>query len=234
ERARAALHASVAAAILRVHGESPQYTQALAHHFHEAGDRANEARFSALAGEQALASAAYVEAVRHLERALALHGDRPPTKLEVTRWHRMIGEAHYLLGDLDRAVLNLEASITAAGHPLPASSFGWALFFLRQIVLQLLFWLLPGKLASKSERARGELREASSASGRLANLSTYNGDKPRVLGASLLSANLAERAASTDVYSLAVMGYSAGYLQMHGLARRYFDHARTAAESAHD
>jgi len=70
--ARRDLHRQVAEAIEAEHPGAPERTAALAHHWGEAGVPEKEAHHSALAGEQALQSSAYQEAVTFLERAITL------------------------------------------------------------------------------------------------------------------------------------------------------------------
>jgi serine/threonine protein kinase len=69
---RVALHRRVAAAIEAEYGDAPEQTMALAHHWAQAGDTENEARYSALAGEQALQSSDYAGAAAFFERAIAI------------------------------------------------------------------------------------------------------------------------------------------------------------------
>jgi serine/threonine protein kinase/tetratricopeptide (TPR) repeat protein len=72
EQTSRALHRKVAEAIEAEYPDDPEHTNALAHHWALAGDAEKEARYSALAGEQALQSSAYREAVELLERAIEL------------------------------------------------------------------------------------------------------------------------------------------------------------------
>ena len=54
-----ALHRRVAEAIEAEYGDAPEQTMALAHHYAMAADEEKEARYSALAGEQALHASDY-------------------------------------------------------------------------------------------------------------------------------------------------------------------------------
>ncbi len=229
EARRRQLHRDVGRAVRTIHGDGEGFTQALAHHFREAGELAEEARYSGLAGEQALANGAYADAARLLSRAIELREHGGFERLALLRWQRMLGEAYYVLGDLSRAVAGLSGALAELGRPLPRSRVGWVLMLLRLVATQLLLLLLPGRLIASQPRRREELREAANAAGRIANLSTYSGDVPRILACSLLSANLAERAGYPSPYSLAVMGYSASYMALPRLADRYFARATKAA-----
>ncbi len=70
--ARRVIHRRVAEAIEAAYDDAPDQTMALAHHWAQAGAAENEARYSALAGEQALQSSAYREAVAFFERAVSI------------------------------------------------------------------------------------------------------------------------------------------------------------------
>jgi len=101
EAERRDLHRRAALAIEQVYPDSPEHIAALAHHWKQAGDRAQEARYVAQAGQQALASGAYQKALALLERALALE-----TLLDgvtAARLRLALGETCYGLGEYDRA-----------------------------------------------------------------------------------------------------------------------------------
>src|SRR5262249_5589642 len=70
--ARRELHQKVAEAIEAEYSGASEHTAALAHHWGEAGVTDKAAHHAALAGEQALQSSAYEEAVAFFERAIAL------------------------------------------------------------------------------------------------------------------------------------------------------------------
>ncbi|MBK8239149.1 MAG: protein kinase [Deltaproteobacteria bacterium] len=231
---RRVLHRRVGEALRARHGDDPGHAPALAHHFREAGDLAAEAHFSGLAGELALDNGAHRDAARLLARALELHGHGSSDRLQLMRWHRMLGEAHYVLGDLSRAVAGLGAAVETYGRRVPSSRLGWSWLLLRLSLLQLLLLAWPGRLVARSPSRRAAMDEAARAAGRLANLSTYSGDVLRIFAWSLLAANLSERAGRPGAYALAVMGYSASYMGMPKLADRYFARASAAAVERDD
>ncbi len=66
-----ALHLRVAAGIEAIYPDDPAQTAALAHHYGMGGDAEKAAHYAGLAGEQALHSSAYREAVTFFERALS-------------------------------------------------------------------------------------------------------------------------------------------------------------------
>jgi len=229
EARRRELHRGVGEAIRDRYGADESHVQAMAHHFREAGQLADEARCSGIAGEQALANGAYRDAARLLSRAIELRGHVELERVDLVRWHRKLGEAHYVLGDLSRAVEGLGGALRELGRPLPQSRPGWMFLLLRLVLAHVFLMVMPGRFVARKPRRRDELHEGANAAGRLANLSTYSGDVLRIFACSLLSANLAERAGRPSAYSLAVMGYSASYMGMPRIADRYFARASAAA-----
>ncbi|MBX7079849.1 MAG: protein kinase [Nannocystaceae bacterium] len=230
---RRTLHLQIGRAIVEA-GEAQAQAHALAHHFHEAGELREEAEHCAVAGAQALDNGGYRDAVRLLSRAVELREHARPEPLARMQQHRMLGEAHYVLGDLSRAVEQLASALREGGRPLPGGRAGWLWLLLRLVTLQLVLLVVGSRVVARRERRRAELHEAAHAAGRLANLSTYSGDMPRILACSLLAANLSERAGKPVPYALAVMGYSASYLGLARLAERYFGRASAAARAQDD
>ncbi len=231
---RRELHRGVGESIRGLYGSGDSHLQSMAHHFREAGQLADEARCSGPAGEQALANGAYRDAARLLARVIELRGQVEFERVDLVRWQRKLGEAHYVLGDLSRAVEGLAGALREFGRPLPESRVGWMFLLLRLVAVQFFLLVLPGRFVAGRPQRREELREAANAAGRLANLSTYSGDVLRIFACSLLSANLAERAGRPSAYSLAVMGYSASYMGLPRLADRYFSRASAAAIAQDD
>jgi serine/threonine protein kinase/tetratricopeptide (TPR) repeat protein len=234
EARRQSLHGSVAEALCAMPGAQQTHVGAIAHHFHEAGRLPDEARYCGPAGEQALANGAYADAARLLARASALQSHVASERVDRIRWQRKLGEAHYVLGALSPALDGLGGALRELGRPLPTSRIGWGLLLLGQVLVHVVLLVFAGRFVAKQPRRRQELDEAANAAGRIANLSTYSGDVLRVLAMSVLSANLAERAGRPSAYSLAVMGYSASFMGLRGLADRYFARASASAVAQDD
>jgi hypothetical protein len=92
-----------------------------------------------LAAQQALRSGAFREAVRFLERALALSGRTEAAALTAVRrakWHRQLAEAHDLLGDKLRMGECARAALRELGRPEPVSGAGRIWLALRGAFLQ--------------------------------------------------------------------------------------------------
>ena len=108
---RQRLHARVADALERLARHADEHAAEIAHHLGEAGDAADPqraVRFFALAGDQAVAGAAYAEALQAYERALAY----PETDLE-TRGALLFGRgvARHGVGDWKAAVEDWHAAV---------------------------------------------------------------------------------------------------------------------------
>ncbi len=100
------LHVAVADAIERIYADAaPEHASDLAYHLVEAGrraDRERTIRFLMLAGDRALAAAAYAEASRHLDRAIALLSpDDLSRRAEVLE---LLATAERSLGQPDEAI----------------------------------------------------------------------------------------------------------------------------------
>jgi class 3 adenylate cyclase/tetratricopeptide (TPR) repeat protein len=103
---RQRLHAGVADALERIHVSSlPEHAAAIAYHLGEAGGFAapdRTIRFLALAGDRALDTAAFEDAVRHLRLVLSMVGDdakaRAPLLDRIARSERSLGHLDDALG----------------------------------------------------------------------------------------------------------------------------------------
>ncbi|MEP7123854.1 MAG: AAA family ATPase [Byssovorax sp.] len=106
--ARRAIHRRVAEAIEAVYPEASAQTAALAHHWAAAGDDARAARYCGIAGEDALRSSAYREAVRFFEQALQMAPESPIARGAVvespaaTALGAAVRRARRLVGPADR------------------------------------------------------------------------------------------------------------------------------------
>lgn len=103
------LHRTVAQAITMVYGKDR--AAALAYHWGKAGDRAQEAYYSGLAGEMALHSGANQEAAAYLAKALAYE----PSAMR----ERQMGQALYGLGQLKQAREHLQNAVALLNERLP-------------------------------------------------------------------------------------------------------------------
>jgi tetratricopeptide (TPR) repeat protein len=111
---RQRLHLRVAEALERVYPDELHERAAdLAHHLYQAGEAADHlktARYSLLAGEQALDAAAFEEALRHFERASGLDTRDERLRADIDR---DLGLAQRAVGRWDDALRSWERAISA-------------------------------------------------------------------------------------------------------------------------
>ncbi len=159
---RQLLHQRIGEALERVHaGSLPEHASAVAYHLEQAGRRADPQhmlRFLVMAGERALEAAAYAEAARYLDRALALIGsDDPASRAPVLE---KLGSAERSLGQLDDALSTWREALDA----YDASSQPDAVARLSlDAGSQVAFWLRGRdvlELVDRGLRALGDSRQA--------------------------------------------------------------------------
>jgi class 3 adenylate cyclase/tetratricopeptide (TPR) repeat protein len=111
---RQLMHMRIAEKMQIVHASALQdNAEAISYHLEEAGRRADPAqtqRFLVMAGEQALASLAFEEAQRHLDRALSLVDRRDPQRAAILE---KLGTAQRGLGQRDEAIATWSEAIEA-------------------------------------------------------------------------------------------------------------------------
>lgn len=116
---RRELHGRVAAGVEALYPGDPDAYWRLAYHYGQAGSVRKEAQYTELAGQQALRTGAYRDAIRFFERALEL-----TIKLKTTRVHelrileislkRQIADAHLGLGQYTTARTLLRENLNSA------------------------------------------------------------------------------------------------------------------------
>src|SRR5262249_50831154 len=146
---RRALHRAVADWYERAHtGDLVPYYPLLAHHWRQASVAAKAQDYLDLAGEQALHSGAYREALHFLSEALALDdegrktnqesphpdSDRSSSTLRLARRERMLAEALHGLGEPAASRAHLLRALALLGRPVPAAGTS----LVANIIVQLL------------------------------------------------------------------------------------------------
>lgn len=231
---RRQLHQTVAIWYERLKGdELASNYPVLAHHWRRAEDESKAIDYLEKAGQQALRTSAYKEAVEFFSEALTVAEGReqgqPPLRL--ARWERQLSEAHLGLGQLTESRAHMEKALALLGWPLPGSQGARLAQVALQTLRQVLHRLRPDMFIAKEEHAREMLAEASRTHIRLAEIHFYAHDKVGVLHSVLHALNLAEAVGSSPELARAYGGacYAAGSVPLHGLAERYGLLARTTA-----
>ncbi|MDY7228248.1 ATP-binding protein [Hyalangium rubrum] len=196
-RAEPLLHRQAAVAIEALYPDSPDWTVALASHWGKAGDTAKEILYTQKAGEQALAVYACREAIPHLERALALslpaespQALKPEQRDTVARLEARLAEAAFQLGHPDRFRVHAERALRHFGWRMPNSPARWGLGVLWQIVYRIAQAAVPEAFEITAPEKQQRRLEAGRLMVRLAEISVYAQDLPRMLWSGLRMLNL--------------------------------------------
>jgi tetratricopeptide (TPR) repeat protein len=226
---RRALHRAIAQWYEQHHAaELARFSPLLAYHWSRTDEAAEAVKYQGLAGEQALASGAYREAVLFL--AAALEHDPPPppggsaeARFRRARWERQLAEAHLGFGGTGEGRTHLSQALELLGTPLPATPRRLAGGVLRQLALQAAHRVFPNQAVSRGRRSAEEGLEASRAYMRLTEVFWFANDVPALVHASLQALNLAERAGPSPELARAysIMCLAAGSVPIHPLARAY-------------
>jgi serine/threonine protein kinase/tetratricopeptide (TPR) repeat protein len=223
----------VAEAVERVAGGGAEHYALLAYHYGKAEDRAKEARYAALSGEQAIRSFAIAEGSALLSRALVLTAESSETATTRARLHRLLGEACYYEGRFDQALSHLDNGLVQLGIRVPSSRWQWLLLLLRQALLQVAIYMGLVRSSSVSTADAQHANEASWTAGRAAYIYSYDMDMLRSLSLSLLSVNQVRNGAQENPFGLGVLGYAAASVKLKA-GGSYFRRARQSASNSPD
>jgi len=234
---RRALHRAIAQWYEQHHAaELARFSPLLAYHWSRTDEAAKAVKYQGSAGEQALASGAYREAVLFL--AAALEHDPPPpsggsaeARFRRARWERQLAEAHLGFGGTGEGRTHLSQALELLGTPLPATPRQLVGSVLRQLALQAAHRVSPNQAMSRRRWSPEESLEASRAYMRLTEVFWFANDVPALVHASIQALNLAERAGPSPELARAysIMCLAAGSVPIHPLARAY---ARRAEQTA--
>lgn len=208
----------------------------LAHHWSRTDQPEKSLIYFQKAGEQALRSGVYREAVQQLSKATAqLKSVERPGMGETNRaiWeasmYRELGEAYLGLGQLAEGQENLEKAIQLLGYSAPHTSFRLTFSLAKQVFVQLFHRLWPGSLESKSKEKQSRALEAARSHDRMVELFYLTAQTGRLFHAILRALNLSETATkSVDLaraYALACA--LAGLIPLRKLSHLYERKAQT-------
>ena len=234
---RRALHRAIAEWYEQQHqAQLARFYPLLAYHWTRSGVTAKAITYMSLAGEQALAGAAYREAALFLADALALDQPARPggsrqDRLRRAHWERQLGEAYLGLGRTSDGRTHLSRALELLGAPLPTTTRQLAGRLLQQLALQAAHRALPAKTVRRQGQPREEALETSRIYIRLTEVFWFANDTPALGHAGLRALNSAERAGPSAelARSYAILCLAAGSIPIHPLARIY---SRRALEIA--
>jgi eukaryotic-like serine/threonine-protein kinase len=208
----------------------------LAHHWKGAGDAAKAVEYLEKAGEHALGTSAYVDALVYLNEAVDLQSREQVAADRGRRahWHFMLGEVHRCNDDFGKSRHHLLEAVALHGWPVPKSRLGLVGGILREAMHQVLHrWGISPRPSSGSTPG---LEEAAHAYVSLLPTSRVTGDPLLPLYATLRGLNLAEASGSP-----ALCGAGYGLIQillaaasMPKLAARYDVHLRRELDKTTD
>ena len=218
----------------------------LTHHWHKAQELPKAMGYLEQAGEQALHSGAYQEAVRLLERLLILaqeQGDRVERdiapglrssyRLRRARWERLLGDAYWRIGNLPESLSHARQTLEILGVAEPTTSAGLWASLLKQVSIQVLHRLWPKRFIERGQDDGGML-EAARACQQIGQIYYFNTESVlRAFNVMICSLNFAEAAGSASpmlAIGYASLGISVGTLALHPLAQSYGRQARQVAE----
>lgn len=211
----------------------------LATHWEIAGDLTKARLYLERAGERALLVGAHADASLHLERLLdlPLASSGPEVSRQRARWHRLLANARFGLGDISGCIQHATRVFELVARSLPDSEPDWLLFLLRQTGQQL-WHLTRGRIRKLPAPQTPDpiVHEAALAAERLAESYYFRDRSVPMVASVMLAVNLAERGGGEADMSAAYakLGYIAGLLRAEGLGRRYFETAERLALKAAD
>jgi len=141
------------------------------------------------------------------------------------RWHALLGESRYRLGDTAQAEEHLRRALVLLGEKAPPPGAGVRGALLREAVRQLAHLAMPAGMLMAREAERPRLRVATRAASRLANIEILRGNAARVSHAALLAVNRGERAAADSGFALALLGFVTSGAMLRRLGRSYIERA---------
>lgn len=236
---RRKLHRAAARWFETQHASDPASVYSiLVHHWRGAGEKDTLARYLDLAGNQALNTGAYQEAIAFLEEAQRLirnHPGHAPGSSSRFEWavrERKISEAYYGLGRLPESYHRLARAVAVLDRPL--SRTAWTLVA-RTVVETLRQAAHRLGHASRPTRSAAETIEACLAYERLAELGYFLGQNLQIVYDVLRNLNLAEAADAPEqaARSYAHMGTLLDLIPWRSAARHY-EHLALEAAAASD
>lgn len=234
------LHARAAKVLEATFADQPTleaHAAEIARHYDVGSEHTQAMRYYAQAAEVAVRTGACREAVELMNRALAIDsghpvGEKRPHRL--ARWHRVLGQAHFGLGDLVASARHARQSLAAVGVTLPDDPAGWKRRLALEALRQMLHLALPRRLVRARLSKRETLREIALSAQTYSEGSYFCADGSIMVATALLAANTAERIGGAVGRMYASLGATASGMGLHRLARHYLREGRRLATAAND
>lgn len=203
------IHHDIATALETIYPDHSAYASRLALHWREAGDEIKELRYVAIAGETAVRSGAYTEAISLLSRAVKLGQQQGGSKVQLASMEGYLAEAALASGDGVLGKRHGKRTLALLGYPQPDTVPGLVAGILGGVIEQ--FWHTTPLWARQEKSVAPEHLETAriytrAAASMIFHYST-NGDTLPLIYTSVQLANLAE-SAGEDALSEGVSAYS--------------------------
>ena len=213
-----ALNREVAQAIEAAYpneAERSSRAQALADHWHAAGDIQREAAYVERAGKLALESGIYQRAISYFERALELSERFETTALQRATLLYFLGEAYYSIGSLEQGYHYSTKSLTTLGYNVLGSRRRQQFDFIRLLIQQIVYQIVPPRRSTNSEKQAIAMH----AVGQMVMLHYFRNERWETAYLSLLGLNIAD-SAGDDVLTERARIYAGTALTLVLVARR--------------
>ncbi|MCI0709895.1 MAG: protein kinase [Chloroflexi bacterium] len=225
------LHSQIGQAIESAYPDGETQAARLAYHWQQAEIPGSEAYYRMVAGEQAMSSGAYDEALEFLNRASELRQHN--AHLDLVKLERLLGETHHGLGQLDESQEHLVQSLALQSEYVPQSKAALGVKLAREMTRQMLHRALPRLLVNNSTPMTNNAIEKIRALDRLSELYYHDDRSFWTLYAGFRAVNVAESFAPSPerARSYGTMSIIAGTTPMRNwLAKNYSKWAFELAE----
>ena len=219
------LHEIAAHTMETVYPDQADMFARLAYHWGEAGNAEKELYYAARAGEQSINTGAYKQAIEYLTRVNTLLPSAPHVKpLERARYLRLIGQAYFYSGQIEKARSFLLEAVTAATRPIPSNALTLRLDTMWQVTRQMSRRMISFKPRPVSSDRRTALIESGRALFLLVEMTVYTGDTGQGTYIGMRALNESESAGPSDSLARHYSGTSwllASRPGMESMARQY-------------
>ncbi len=211
----------------------------LAHHWRQADEPTEEARWAARAGGQAVVAGAYRRASEHFERVIELHrrySRQFPAELDPLHVRFQAGEAAFRAGDFPLALNHLQGVLAIADRALPPTTGRRLPGLLAQVAVQVIHRLPGGSWSwsSGGEHRRQRRLLVARTWQLLSRLHIYSGDGLAVVLCALRATNQSEILGRPLVFAHGILGCAAAAANRWHIAHGYFGRCRALSEAAGD
>jgi class 3 adenylate cyclase/tetratricopeptide (TPR) repeat protein len=207
----------------------------LAYHWARALEAAKTVTYLERAGQQALRSGAFSEALLFYSQVIELDqgGGVSAGRLQRARWQKGLGVAHYFLGDLQKSRLHLENAVALLDRPVPAGKGAVLRDVLAAAGRQVLHRMFPRTYLGSRQAERETYDEAAECYRTLGQIYYLDGEPaPRLVYVTVRGVNMGEAAGASPALArnLSNMGTLCGFSGMQGWADWYAKRAIEMAE----